>query len=81
MLAGVHGHEKFHYNAYGPHVTIVTVHNPLDSIYKKYLANVPARIARMMLRIQKYEVELNQICHWERHRAGKCTVENQLKEG
>ncbi|KAK3712645.1 hypothetical protein QZH41_002105, partial [Actinostola sp. cb2023] len=59
MLAVVHGLEKFHYYAYGRPVIVETDHKPLEAIFKKYLASSPPRIARMMLRIQKYDVDIN----------------------
>ena len=57
MLAVLHGLEKFHYYAYGQHVTVETDHKPLESIFKKNFSSAPPRIARMMLRIQKYDME------------------------
>ncbi|CAB4043685.1 Hypothetical predicted protein, partial [Paramuricea clavata] len=61
MLGIVHGLEKFHYYAYGRHVVIETDHKPLETIFKKNLASAPPRIARMMLRIQKYDVEIKYV--------------------
>ena len=61
MLAVVHGLEKFHYFAYGRHVTVETDHKPLESIFKKHISSAPPRIARMMLRIQKYDVEIKYV--------------------
>ena len=61
MLAVVHGLEKFHYYAYGRHVTVETDHKPLEAIFKKHLSTAPPRIARMMLRIQKYDVEIKYV--------------------
>ena len=61
MLAVVHGLEKFHYFAYGRHVTVETDHKPLESIFKKHISSTPPRIARMMLRIQKYDVEIKYV--------------------
>lgn len=61
MLAVVHGLEKFHYYAYGRHVQIHTDHKPLEAIFKKHLASAPPRIARMMLRIQKYDVDIRYV--------------------
>ena len=61
MLAIVHGLEKFHYYAYGRHVTVETDHKPLEAIFKKHLSSSPPRIARMMLRIQKYDVEIKYV--------------------
>ena len=61
MLGIVHGLEKFHYYAYGRHVVIETDHKPLETIFKKNLASAPPRIARMMLRIQKYDIEIKYV--------------------
>ena len=61
MLAVVHGVEKFHYYAYGRHVVIETDQKPLKAIFKKYLASAKPRIARMMLRIQKYDIEIRYV--------------------
>ena len=61
MLAVVHGLEKFHYYVYGRGVTVETDHKPLEAIFKKHLATAPPRIARMMLRIQKYDAEIKYV--------------------
>lgn len=54
MLAVVYGLERFHYYAYGRSVTVETDHKPLEAIQKKDLHKAPPRIARMMMRINKY---------------------------
>jgi len=61
MLAVVYGLEKLHYYAYGGHVIVKTYHKPLAAIFKKHLSTAPPRIARMMLRIQKYDVEIKYV--------------------
>ncbi|KAK3731887.1 hypothetical protein QZH41_008989 [Actinostola sp. cb2023] len=61
MLAVVHGLEKFHCYAYGRPVVVETDHKPLEAIFKKHLASSPPRIARMMLRIQKYDVDIKYV--------------------
>ena len=58
MLAVLFGLEKFHYYAYGRPVVVETDHKPLEAIFKKHLASAPPRIARMMLRIEKYDVQI-----------------------
>ena len=58
VLAVVHGLEKFHYYAYGRPVVVETDHKPLEAIFKKHLSNLPPRSARMMLRIQKYDITI-----------------------
>lgn len=51
---------KFHYYALGRHVTVETDHYKLlEAIFKKHLSSAPPRIARVMLRIQKYDVNIN----------------------
>jgi ribonuclease HI len=61
MLAVLHGLEKFHYYAYGRHVIIETDHKPLEAIFKKHPSSGPPRIARMMLRIQKYNIKIKYV--------------------
>lgn len=36
-------------------------HKPLAAIFKKHLASAPPRIARMMLRIQKYDAQIKYV--------------------
>lgn len=43
------------------HVTVETDHKPLEAIFKKHLSTAPPRIAGMMLRIQKYDVEIKYV--------------------
>ena len=43
---------------YGSKTAIVSDHKPLESIMKKPLSRAPARLQRMMLRLQKYDFEL-----------------------
>ena len=57
MLAVLFGLEKVHYYAYGRPV-VVTDHKHLEAIYKKHLARALPRIARMILRIQNYDVQI-----------------------
>ncbi len=58
LLAVVFGVEKFHQYTYGRTVTVHTDHKPLEIIIKKPLQNAPKRLQRMLLRLQKYSVEL-----------------------
>ena len=55
MLAVLFGLEKFRY-AYDRLVVVESDHKPLAAIFKKYLASAPPCIARMMLRILKYDL-------------------------
>ena len=61
MLAVLFGLEKFHYYVYGRPVVVYTDHKPLEAIFKKHLASAPPRISRMMLRIQKYDVQIKYV--------------------
>jgi len=58
MLAVLFGLEKFHYYAYGRLVVMESDHKPLEAIFKKHLSTAPPRLARMLLRIQKYDVQI-----------------------
>ena len=61
MLAVLYGLEKFHYYAYGRPVVVHTDYKPLEAIFKKHLTSAPPRISRMMLRIQKYDVQIKYV--------------------
>ncbi|CAK1553186.1 unnamed protein product [Leptosia nina] len=57
LLAIVFACEKFHQYVYGKQKIIVeSDHKPLESIFKKPLMSVPARLQPMMLRIQGYDL-------------------------
>ncbi|RVE40198.1 hypothetical protein evm_015152, partial [Chilo suppressalis] len=56
LLAIVYALERFHQYVYGrKDVTVETDHKPLEALFKKSLDSVPARLQRMMLRIQCYD--------------------------
>ena len=55
MYAITFGCERFHQYVYGRKVTVETDHKPLEAINKKPLSAAPARLQRMMLRVQKYD--------------------------
>jgi len=61
MLAVLFGLEKFHYYAYGRPVVVESDHKPLEAIFKKHLSSAPPRLARMLLRIQKYDVQIKHL--------------------
>ena len=57
MLAIVFGCTKFHDYIYGlRNVLVETDHKPLESILRKPLHQVPARLQRMIMSIQKYPI-------------------------
>ena len=58
MLAIVYGTEKFEQYVYGRQVKVETDHKPIESIMKKNLLSAPKRLQRMLLRLQKYQLEV-----------------------
>ena len=58
LLAVVFGCERYHQFIYGRKVSVQSDHKPLESIIKKPLANTPPRLQRMLLRLQKYDIDL-----------------------
>ncbi|XP_045782686.1 uncharacterized protein K02A2.6-like [Maniola jurtina] len=52
------GCEKFHQYVYGNRVTVHTDHKPLVYLFKKPLHDVPARLQRMMLALQAYDLNV-----------------------
>ena len=58
LYAIVFACEKFHQYIYGKRVHVQSDHKPLESILKKPLVVAPARLQRMMLRLQKYDVHI-----------------------
>ena len=58
MLAVVWSVEKFDKYTYGLRVNMVSDYEPLESIMKKALASAPKRLQRMMMRLQKYDINL-----------------------
>ena len=59
LLAIVFGMEKFETYLYGRMVFVETDHQPLETIFKKSLLSAPKRLQRMLLRLQRYEFEVN----------------------
>ncbi|KAK3745481.1 hypothetical protein QZH41_007545 [Actinostola sp. cb2023] len=58
MLAIVFSLEKFNQYTFGRHVKVQSDHKPLEAILKKPLACAPRRLQGMMMRLQKYEIEV-----------------------
>lgn len=58
MPAIVFGMEKFESYLYGRKVTVESDHKPLETILKKSLLSAPKRLQRMMLRLQKFDLEV-----------------------
>ena len=57
-LAIVFGCRKYSQYIYGQKVTVETDHKPLQSIYKKGIHEMPARLQNLMFQLQKYSQEL-----------------------
>ena len=58
LLAVLFGCERFHQFVYGSEVTIISDHRPLESITKKPLSKAPARLQQMLLRLQRFNMNL-----------------------
>lgn len=58
MLAIVFAIQKFHFFIYGLDVKVNTDHKPLESIFKKDLAVISARLQRMRLRLLNYNLSV-----------------------
>uniref|UniRef100_A0A803SS84 Gypsy retrotransposon integrase-like protein 1 n=1 Tax=Anolis carolinensis TaxID=28377 RepID=A0A803SS84_ANOCA len=56
LLAVVYAVQKFHQYVFGKMVLVQTDHKPLESIYKKPIGSAPARLQRMLLQLQKYQL-------------------------
>lgn len=58
-LAIVFACERFDHYIYGKdHITVQSDHKPLEIIFKKYLLSAPKRLQRMLLRLQKYNLDV-----------------------
>ena len=58
LLAVVFSCEHFEHYIYGKHVTVETDHKPLIAIQKKPINTASKRLERMMLRLQRFDLNL-----------------------
>ncbi len=58
LFAVVFACKRFHQFVYGRHIIVQSDHKPLASIMKKSLQTARARLMRMLLQLQKYDIEL-----------------------
>ena len=58
LLAIAFGMEKFETYLYGRKVVVESDHKPLEAILKKGLLSAPKRLQRMLLRLQRYDIEV-----------------------
>lgn len=85
-IAIVFGCTRYHQYIYGKQIEVETDHRPLKSIFRKPLCDVPLRLQRMRLLLQKYDIKVQ-------YRPGKellladalsrdslCTEEDKLLE-
>ena len=63
-LAVVFGMEKFEHYLYGRKVIAETDHSPLEQIFRKNIAEAPARLQRLLLRCMKFDITV-------KYKAGK----------
>ena len=56
LLAVVYGCKRFHQYLYGKDIVVFTDHKPLEAIFKKPIAQAPARLQRMLLALRPYRV-------------------------
>ena len=59
MLAILFAVERFEQCVYGRPVKIETDHKPLESIFRKSLVSAPKRLQRMLLRLQKFDLQVS----------------------
>ena len=58
LLSIVFGAEKFHQYTYGRKVHVESDHKPLETIHTKPLVSAPKRLQRILLRLQRYDLEI-----------------------
>ena len=74
LLAIVFSMEKFHQYTFGCKVIVRSDHKPLESILKMLLSSAPHRLQGMMMRLQKYNVDVHYKC------AQRCTSQTLFPE-
>ena len=57
-LAIVFGCKKFHQYIYGQKVVVESDHKPLQSIFKKGIHEMPARLQNFLFQLQKYDLDI-----------------------
>ena len=57
-LAIVFACQKFHHYIYGKRTLVETDHKPLEVITKKSILAAPRRLQRMLLQLQRYDLEI-----------------------
>ena len=57
-LAVIYASEKFSQFVYGRRFLVESDHKPLQSIFKRNINKAPPQIQRLLLRLQKYDIDL-----------------------
>lgn len=57
-MAIVYGCTKFHQYVYGKKLNVQTDHKPLEALFKKPLFQAPQRLQRVLLRLQRYDLQV-----------------------
>lgn len=57
-LAVLFGLGKFQYYIHGRHTLVETDHSPLEQVFKKNIAEAPARLQRMLSRCLKFDIQV-----------------------
>ena len=61
LLGVVFAMERLHNYVYGEPVRVQTDHKPLETIWKKRIATASPRLQRLLLRLARYEIQLEYI--------------------
>ena len=61
LFAVLFGCKRFHQFVYARRIKVQTDHKPLVAIMKKSLQSAPPRLMRMLLALQKYDIELTHL--------------------
>ena len=61
LLAVVFACEKFYQYIYGHAVVVQSDHKPLESIYRKSISSTTPRLQRMLLRLLKFQLEIQYV--------------------
>uniref|UniRef100_A0A803KB09 Gypsy retrotransposon integrase-like protein 1 n=1 Tax=Xenopus tropicalis TaxID=8364 RepID=A0A803KB09_XENTR len=59
LLAIVFATKKFHQYIYGANVKVQSDHKPLQAILSRPIGQAPARLQRMLLQLQKYDISVS----------------------
>ena len=61
LLSIVYGCQRFHQFIHGASIQAETDHKPLENLFQKSLVDCPLRIQKMMLKLQKYDLEVKYV--------------------